>query len=61
MNKQDKTFINESVLRDAMAQHGTSLLKLVYSYVQDWSTAEAIVLDYYYLVFNRYFAIIIVN
>ncbi len=36
-------FINEADLREVMKQYGTSLLRLVYTYVKNWTTAEDIV------------------
>ncbi|UOQ84926.1 RNA polymerase sigma factor [Gracilibacillus salinarum] len=43
MGEQEKYFVDETELRNVMTQYGTSLLKLVYSYVKNWATAEDIV------------------
>lgn len=43
MNVNGTFFVDENYLREIMDKHGTSLLKLVYSYVKNWTTAEDIV------------------
>ncbi|MFD2216607.1 sigma-70 family RNA polymerase sigma factor [Metabacillus endolithicus] len=43
MNVNEKPFVDENYLREIMNKYGTPLLKLVYSYVKNWTTAEDIV------------------
>ncbi|UOQ48572.1 sigma-70 family RNA polymerase sigma factor [Gracilibacillus caseinilyticus] len=43
MGEHEKSFVDENELRKIMHQYGTSILKLTYSYVKNWATAEDIV------------------
>ncbi|WP_235991876.1 sigma-70 family RNA polymerase sigma factor [Metabacillus schmidteae] len=43
MNDREASFVDENYLREVMDKYGTSLLKLIYSYVKNWTTAEDIV------------------
>ncbi|WP_368657066.1 sigma-70 family RNA polymerase sigma factor [Metabacillus halosaccharovorans] len=43
MNVNETSFVDEIYLREIMNKYGTPLLKLVYSYVKNWTSAEDIV------------------
>lgn len=46
--------IDEDYLREIMEKHGTPLLKLVYSYVKNWTTAEDIVQETFITFSQKY-------
>ncbi|WLR43303.1 sigma-70 family RNA polymerase sigma factor [Bacillus carboniphilus] len=46
--------IDEKFLREVMTDHGTSLLKLVYSYVKNWTSAEDIVQETFITFSQKY-------
>jgi RNA polymerase sigma-70 factor (ECF subfamily) len=54
MTEQNLPAMNEELLRRYMNDYGTSLLKLTYSYVKNWSTAEDLVQETFITVYNKY-------
>lgn len=54
MLNSKKDFVDEQFLREIMELHGTALLKLVYSYVKNWSSAEDIVQETFITFSQKY-------
>ncbi|MBM6619482.1 sigma-70 family RNA polymerase sigma factor [Bacillus suaedaesalsae] len=54
MNEETLPVMNEEKIRSLMEEYGSGLLKLAYSYVRNWNTAEDLVQETFITIYSKY-------